>query len=101
MLEGYEAEQAALNNEVIGLEDWVATSLLPQSAQTTKPENSPCRSALVMRRLCWRSSCTLSLGPSRIARILEADEVLTVKALYAQQKGKPLPERPCHWIRTS
>ncbi len=26
MLEGYEAEQAALNNEVIGLEDWVATS---------------------------------------------------------------------------
>ena len=25
MLEGYEAEQAALNNEVIGLEDWVAT----------------------------------------------------------------------------
>ena len=37
------------------------------------------------------------VGPSRIARILEADEVLTVKALYAQQKGKPLPERPCHW----
>ena len=25
MLEGYEAEQAALNNEVIGLEDWGAT----------------------------------------------------------------------------
>ena len=25
MLESYEAEQAALNNEVIGLEDWVAT----------------------------------------------------------------------------
>ena len=25
MLEGYEAEQAALNNEIIGLEDWVAT----------------------------------------------------------------------------
>lgn len=25
MTEGYEAEQAALNNEVIGLEDWVAT----------------------------------------------------------------------------
>ena len=38
------------------------------------------------------------VGPSRIARILEADKVLTVKALYAQQKGKPLPERPCHWI---
>ena len=41
------------------------------------------------------------VGPSRIARILEADEVLTVKALYAQQKGKPLPESPCHWIEQS
>lgn len=41
------------------------------------------------------------VGPSRIARILEADEVLTVKAIYAQQKGKPLPERPCHWIEQS
>ena len=41
------------------------------------------------------------VGPSRIARILEADEVLTVKALYARQKGKPLPERPCHWIEQS
>ena len=41
------------------------------------------------------------VGPSRIARILEADEVLTVKALYAQQKGKPLPEPPCHWIEQS
>ena len=41
------------------------------------------------------------VGPSRIARILEADKVLTVKALYAQQKGKPLPERPCHWIEQS
>ena len=41
------------------------------------------------------------VGPSRIARILEADEVLTVKALYAQQKGKPLPERPYHWIEQS
>ena len=41
------------------------------------------------------------VGPSRIARILEADEVLTVKALCAQQKGKTLPERPCHWIEQS
>ena len=41
------------------------------------------------------------VGPSRIARILEADRVLTVKALYAQQKGKPLPERPYHWIEQS
>ena len=41
------------------------------------------------------------VGPSRIARILEADEVLTVKALCAQQKGKTLPERTCHWIEQS
>ena len=34
------------------------------------------------------------IGPSRIARILESDGVLTVKALYAKQEGKPLPERP-------
>ena len=37
------------------------------------------------------------IGPSRIAHILEADGVLTVKALYAKQKGEPLPERPYHW----
>lgn len=40
-------------------------------------------------------------GPSRIARILEADGVLTTKALYAQRKGKPMPERPCHWVEQS
>lgn len=36
-------------------------------------------------------------GPSQIARILERDEVLTAKALYAKRKGKPLPDRPYHW----
>lgn len=41
------------------------------------------------------------VGPCRIARILEADGVLTVKALYAKQKGTPLPDRPCHWIEQS
>ncbi len=41
------------------------------------------------------------IGPSRIARILEADGVLTAKALYAQRKGKPVPERPCHWHEQS
>lgn len=41
------------------------------------------------------------VGPSRIARILEADGVLTTKALYAQRKGKPAPERPCHWVEQS
>ena len=41
------------------------------------------------------------VGPSRIARILEADNVLTTKALYAQRKGKPAPERPYHWNEQS
>ena len=40
-------------------------------------------------------------GPSRIARILEADGVLTTKALYAQRRSKPMPERPCHWVEQS
>ena len=41
------------------------------------------------------------VGPSRIARILEADNVLTTKALYAQRRGKPTPERPYHWNEQS
>ncbi len=41
------------------------------------------------------------IGPSRIARILEADGVPTAKALYAQRKGKPALERPCHWHEQS
>ena len=36
-------------------------------------------------------------GPDAIARILEDQKVLTTKALYAQRKGKPMPERPYHW----
>lgn len=40
-------------------------------------------------------------GPSQIARILEADKVLTVRALYAQRKGGLLPERPYHWMEQS
>ena len=36
-------------------------------------------------------------GPDAIARILENQKVLTTKALYAQRKGKPMPERPYHW----
>jgi len=39
----------------------------------------------------------LTVGPSRIARILEADGVPTVRALYARRKGSSTPERPCHW----
>ena len=48
-------------------------------------------------------------GPEQIARILEQDEVLTAKALYAKQsenhpdpkKRKKMPERPYHWIGQS
>ena len=48
-------------------------------------------------------------GPEQIARILEADKVLTAKALYAKQsenhpdpkKRKKMPERPYHWIGQS
>ncbi len=40
-------------------------------------------------------------GPDRIARILEADNTPTVKALYAARKGKPLPDRPYHWVEQS
>ena len=41
--------------------------------------------------------CIAGKGPEQIARILEQDKVLTTRALYAQRKGKPLPERPYHW----
>ena len=41
------------------------------------------------------------VGPSRIARILEADMVLTTKALYAHRKGAPAPDRPYHWMEQS
>lgn len=40
-------------------------------------------------------------GPSQIARILEQDKVLTAKALYSQQQGRPLPDRPYHWVEQS
>ena len=36
-------------------------------------------------------------GPDKIARMLEAEQVLTAKALYALQKGKALPDKPYHW----
>lgn len=41
--------------------------------------------------------CIAGKGPEQIARILERDKVLTARALYAQRKGKPLPDRPYHW----
>ena len=41
--------------------------------------------------------CVAGNGPMRIAKILKADKVLTVKAHYAKQKGKTLPENPYDW----
>ena len=40
-------------------------------------------------------------GPEQIARILEKEQVLTAKALYAKRKGKPLPDRPYQWLGQS
>ena len=40
-------------------------------------------------------------GPESIARILEAEHVLTVRALYAKRHNKPLPEHPFQWKDTS
>ncbi len=40
-------------------------------------------------------------GPEQIARILEAEQVLTINAFYAQQNGKPLPDKPYHWSDNS
>lgn len=41
--------------------------------------------------------CIDGNGPSRIARMLEKEQVLTVKSYYAMKKGKPLPEYPYRW----
>ena len=41
--------------------------------------------------------CVAGKGPMQIAKILKADKVLTTRAHYAKQKGKPLPENPYSW----
>ena len=41
--------------------------------------------------------CIDGRGPEQISRILERDQVLTTKALYASRKGKPLPKNPYGW----
>ena len=51
---------------------------------------NPLRSAICLLTVSGK-------GPNAIARILENQKVLTTKALYAQRKGKPMPERPYHW----
>ena len=40
-------------------------------------------------------------GPDRISRILEAEQVMTPTALFAKQRGKPLPSRPFRWNENS
>lgn len=41
--------------------------------------------------------CIAGKGPSQIANILKADNVLIAKAHYAKKKGKTLPENPYNW----
>ena len=41
--------------------------------------------------------CIDGKGPEQISRILERDQVLTTRALYASRKGKPLPKNPYGW----
>ena len=41
--------------------------------------------------------CIAGKGPSQIANILKADNVLIAKAHYAKKKGKALPENPYNW----
>ena len=41
--------------------------------------------------------CIDGKGPEQISRILERDQVLTTKALYASRKGKPMPKNPYGW----
>ena len=52
--------QRQLSCEPLKLLQVAKCSLLPQSAQNTKPENIPCRSAFVGRRLFSLNSCTRS-----------------------------------------
>lgn len=41
--------------------------------------------------------CIAGKGPMQIAKLLTADKVLTVKAHYAKQAGKPMPDKPYQW----
>ena len=41
--------------------------------------------------------CVDGKGPMQIAKVLTTDKVLTVKAYYAKQNGKSLPDKPYQW----
>jgi len=45
--------------------------------------------------------CVDGKGPMQIAKLLTADKVLTVKAYYAKQNGKALPDMPHQWSAKS
>ena len=51
--------------------------------------------AVVVKRIF--DLCVAGNGPMRIAKTLKADKVLTTRAHYAKQKGKPLPDNPYSW----
>ena len=41
--------------------------------------------------------CIAGKGPMQIAKVLTADKVLTVKAHYAKQNGRTMPDNPYRW----
>lgn len=45
--------------------------------------------------------CIAGNGPSQIAKILKAENVLIAKAYYAKKKGKALPDNPYNWKDSS
>lgn len=45
--------------------------------------------------------CIAGKGPSQIAKILKAENVLIAKAYYAKKKGKALPDNPYSWKDSS
>jgi len=45
--------------------------------------------------------CIAGNGPMQIAKILKEDNVPTVKAYYAEKKGKAIPDNPYNWNENS
>lgn len=45
--------------------------------------------------------CIAGKGPSQIAKILKAENVLVAKAYYAKKKGKALPDNLYNWKDSS
>lgn len=45
--------------------------------------------------------CISGKGPTKIAKILESEKILTVKSHYANQKNLAPPDKPYHWNENS